>query len=234
MSERFGLVVVAAGNSRRMGQAVRKPYLRIGGKPLLIHTLQAFQGVAGLIRKVLVIHPEEVERTRALLQEYDLEEYAVIVGGEERQKSVAAGLSLLKGGVDYVLIHDGARPFVSKEMITRIMWAVMEKRAVIPAFSIPDTIKRVDPEHKVAETIDRTTVKAAQTPQAFELILLEEAMRRADEAGELYTDEAALLERMGMDVYMVEGEKMNFKITTPEDLLFAEGLIGLWKKREFE
>lgn len=229
MSDRFGLVVVAAGNGLRMGQSTRKPYLPIGDKPLLVHTLFAFQKIGEISSRVLVVHPEEVERTREILREYQIEGYLLTTGGQLRQESVGAGIERLKGLVDYVLIHDGARPFVSEALIRRVMDAVVKRKAVIPALPVPDTIKRVNREGRILETIDRDHLRAAQTPQAFDLSLLEEVKRKADGLGIEFTDEAAMLEHWGIPVYTVEGDRLNFKITTPIDLMLAEGLIARWE-----
>ncbi|MBE3553622.1 MAG: 2-C-methyl-D-erythritol 4-phosphate cytidylyltransferase [Thermicanus sp.] len=226
-----GLVVVAAGNSRRMGERVRKPYLPLGSHPLLIHTLQAFQKTQELTKKVLVVHPEEWERTEKLLMKYGINDYELIVGGELRQESVQRGLSLLGNGVEYVLIHDGARPFVSPSLLRRILNEVWLRGAVIPVIPVLDTVKKVDAEGKVIHSVGREFLRAAQTPQAFSLPLLKEVMEKATKMGEIYTDEASMMESVGVPVYTVEGEKTNFKITTPEDLLIAEAwVIGRWGK----
>ncbi|WP_052330172.1 2-C-methyl-D-erythritol 4-phosphate cytidylyltransferase [Thermicanus aegyptius] len=222
---RTGLVVVAAGNSRRMGEGIRKPYLPLGPHPLLIHTLRAFQETQELTKKVLVIHPEERERTEKLLLKYGIDDYELAVGGELRQESVQRGLSLLGDGVEYVLIHDGARPFVSPSLLRRILNQVWLRGAVIPVIPVLDTVKKVDAEGRVIHSVDRELLRAAQTPQAFSLPLLKEVMEKVAKTGEIYTDEASMMESMGIPVYTVEGEKINFKITTPEDLLVAEAWV---------
>ncbi len=222
---RVGLVIVAAGNGTRMGKPVRKPYLQIGDLPILILTLQQFRGIPDINETVLVVHNDEVVRTEQLLLEYGLTYVHVRPGGQERQDSVQIGINALSDDIDHVLIHDGARPFISKVLIHKIIYAVKHKEAVIPAIPVKDTIKVVQVSGVISNTPDRKGLWAAQTPQAFSLALFRRALDEAQQKGIRGTDDASVLEILGYDVHVVEGEGTNIKITTPEDLLYGEVIL---------
>ncbi len=221
----IGLVIVAAGNGSRMGGTVRKPYLELGGTPILIKTIQQFIHVPDIIESVLVVHSEEIERTSQLLQKYSIRNITVVVGGKERQDSVIAGVHALSSTIDTVLIHDGARPFVSKKLIDTIIQEVQQRKAVIPAIPVKDTIKIVQDNGVIERTPDRKGLWAAQTPQAFSRSYLLRAFAEADTKGITATDDASILEALGYEVYVTTGESTNIKITTQEDLVFGEAIV---------
>jgi len=227
-----GLVVVAAGNGTRMGSPIRKPYLYIGEMPILILTLQKFLSISSITEMVLVVHPTEIERTHRLLEEYKMTKIRLAIGGEERQDSVVAGVAALSDHVEYVLIHDGARPFVSPSLIERILIEVKQKGAVIPAVPVKDTIKVVNELGEISYTPDRRSLWAAQTPQAFSLSILRTALQQAREKGMRGTDDASILEMLGYPVYITKGEWTNMKITTPEDLLLGEAILRMMEGKD--
>jgi len=227
-----GLVVVAAGNGTRMGSSVRKPYLYIGDMPILILTLNKFLSISSITEIVLVVHPTEIERTHRLLEEYKMTKIRLAIGGEERQDSVVAGVAALSDHVEYVLIHDGARPFVSPSLIERILNEVKQKGAVIPAVPVKDTIKVVNELGEISYTPDRRSLWAAQTPQAFSLSILRTALQQAREKGMRGTDDASILEMLGYPVYITKGEWTNMKITTPEDLLLGEAILRMMEGKD--
>lgn len=220
-----GLVIVAAGNGTRMGGSVRKPYLEIGGTPIVIKTLQQFLQVPEIIEVVLVVHSEESERTKQLLQDYHMHHIRIVSGGVERQHSVINGVRALSTAIESVLIHDAARPFVSVELIHTIIQEVQQRKAVIPAIPVKDTIKMVRETGVIAHTPNRKGLWAAQTPQAFSLALLLHAFTEAEAKGIEGTDDASILEALGHEVYVAMGERTNIKITTPEDILFGEAIV---------
>lgn len=219
-----GAVVVAAGNGTRMNNSLRKPYIELKGTPILQHTLQKFLVVDEIQEIVLVVHEEEMERTHSLLRLLGTNKIRLQIGGKERHHSVLAGLSNLSDQVTHVLIHDGARPFVSKELIQRLIAEVRHKDAVIPAIPVKDTIKVVQ-NGRITNTPDRQGLWAAQTPQAFSLALLQEAYRKLEVESLRVTDDASILEQAGYTVYTIEGEGTNIKITSPEDLLYGEAIL---------
>lgn len=221
----IGVVIVAAGNGTRMGGTVRKLYLKISGVPILVRTIQQFIDIGNVAEIVLVVHSDEAERTKQLLQENGMDQIKVVFGGVERQDSVYAGVQALSDAIDTVLIHDGARPFVRASLIRTLIEESEHKQAIIPAIPVKDTIKVVQQDKVITSTPDRRGLWAAQTPQAFSLALIRSALQEALARGWRGTDDASLLEAIGHPVHVIEGETTNIKITTPEDLLFGEALV---------
>lgn len=251
-----GAVVVAAGRGSRMGTRESKQYLQLGGKPVIIHTLEVFQAMQEIDTVVLVAGAEDAERCRRWCGEYGLHKVRQIVaGGADRQQSVYNGLRALSdmwgttgdgaGGSDaamigpsadcagsisgtgrpdsgIVLIHDGVRPFVQPEHILHAIAAASHTGAAVLAVPVTDTIKQVDGDGFIESTPDRRSLWAIQTPQAFRLSEVLEAHRAAAEAGFAGTDDSMLVERLGKPVQVVEGSYSNRKLTTPEDLVWAQ------------
>lgn len=217
-----GLIIVAAGNGTRMGTSIRKPYLQIGETPILILTIRQFYSIPQIKEIVLVVHQDEIANTEQLLFAHQLSNIHVVAGGAERQSSVQIGVHCLSKEVEYVLIHDGARPFVSRALIEQLIQETQQKKAVIPAVPVKDTIKVVKDSGIISATPDRKGLWAAQTPQAFSLTLFKEAMQYAEKKAFNGTDDASLVEYMNAAVHIIPGEETNIKITTPDDLLFAE------------
>lgn len=221
MSNSVGVVIVAAGRGTRMGTVESKQYLLLQGKPIIVHTLEVFQQHELISEIVLVTGAEDVARCREWIQQYKLDKVtAVVSGGSERQHSVHKGL--LKLGTTWVMVHDGVRPFVHPREIEACYERAKQMGASVLAVPVKDTIKQVDSEGKVLSTPDRRSLWAIQTPQTFRLSDLLEAYEAADREGFLGTDDSSLAERAGIAVSVVEGSYRNIKITTPEDLDFAE------------
>jgi 2-C-methyl-D-erythritol 4-phosphate cytidylyltransferase len=226
MSATTAALIVAAGKGSRMGTAVSKQYLPIGGKPVLIHTLQRFQAVDEIDNIVLVVGPGEVEYCRGLIADYGIYKVrSVVAGGAERQHSVRLGLDALPEGTSWVLVHDGVRPLVTVQHIQQCIQEVQQKAAVVSAVPVKDTIKQVDASGRITAGLDRNSLWAMHTPQAFRLELLLKAHEQAEQDRYLGTDEAALVERIGHAVHVVRGDYRNIKITTPEDLQVAERFL---------
>ena len=216
-----GAVIVAAGGSSRMG-AADKLFADLGGRPLLARALQPFQDSPLVHRIVLVLSAANLERGRALAGECGIDKLtAACEGGPRRQDSVRLGLDAL-GPCDWVLVHDGARPLVTTELIERGLAAARETRAAVPVVPIADTVKQTGPEGTVEQTLDRSRLWAAQTPQVFRYDLLLRAHR---EVTAEVTDDAAMLETLGLAVKLYEGSPTNIKVTTPADLRLAEALL---------
>ncbi len=224
---KYTAVVLAAGKGSRMNSKVHKQYLMLAGKPVLAYSLEAFErsAVDGII---LVTGENEESYCRTeIVERYGLKKVTEIVaGGRERYHSVFEGLKAAAGS-DYVLIHDGARPFVTEEMIQKTMQAVREKSACIVGMPVKDTIKISDCENHVLDTPRREYVWTIQTPQAFSYGLIyhayEQILKRPDCQ---ITDDAMAVEQIcKVPVHLIEGSYQNIKITTPEDMLVAEALL---------
>lgn len=213
-------IIIAAGEGKRFGSA--KQFALLKGKSVLDWTLETFESHVKVSEIILVVKED-------WLKEKYMSRYkklsAVVRGGERRQDSVIAGFDQVKSGkTDIVLVHDGVRPLVSKDLITRIIEAAEREGAVIPVLPLEDTVKRVE-AGQVIKTVDRTTLFRVQTPQGFYYSTLERALKKAKEDNFYGTDEASLVERTGEKVYIVEGDTLNIKITSPEDMHIAEALL---------
>lgn len=226
--ERWGVVIVAAGRGKRMGTEESKQYLQLGGKPIIVHTLESFQAMAFIDEIVLVVGADDIARCHLWCQQYSISKVkAIIEGGAERQHSVHAGLKQI--ATQWVMVHDGVRPFVSEQAVMRCCHSAERHHAAVLAVPVKDTIKQVNREGVITATPDRQSLWAIQTPQAFRHDVVLEAHEAAERAGMLGTDDSSVVEWNGASVVVAEGEYTNIKITTPEDLPWAELLL---KQRE--
>jgi 2-C-methyl-D-erythritol 4-phosphate cytidylyltransferase len=218
---RVWAVVVAAGEGRRFGGP--KQFAALRGRPVLDWSLAAFESSPHVDAVVLVLaRPGEGGKYAARYAKIG----AVVRGGERRQDSVACGVAALKGqDDDIVLVHDGARPLVTQELIERVIDAARETGAAVPAVPLEDTVKEAE-KGRVVRTLERSRLFRAQTPQGFALGLLQRALAQARVEGADVTDEAALVERLGLPVALVPGDPRNIKITSPLDLTMAEAFLG--------
>ena len=220
---RAGLVVPAAGRGTRMGGA-RKPWLELRGVPVLLRTLLPFLARAEIVSVVVVLSAGDHARPPAWLATLD-PRVRLVRGGAERGDSVRAGLASLPADLDVIVVHDAARPLVSAAVIGRVLDAAAAGRSVFAALPPSDTIQEVDESGCIIATPERQRLRAAQTPQAFPAAVLREAYRRAAAEQVHATDDAALVARTGVPVYVVEGTLENLKLTTPLDLRIAEALL---------
>jgi 2-C-methyl-D-erythritol 4-phosphate cytidylyltransferase len=218
-----GVVVVAAGKGSRMGTAVSKQHLPLSGKPILVHTLEAFESMELVESVVLVIGAGDEARCGEYVRQYGLKKVsAILTGGAERQASVYQGLQALDPGIEWVLVHDGVRPFITEREAVLCLEAAQVHGAAVLAAPVKDTVKFVEPGGRIESTPDRSRLWAIQTPQAFRVAELLAAHELAVQEGFAGTDDAMLVEHAGQPVYVVEGSYANVKITTPEDLEWAE------------
>ncbi|BBH23972.1 2-C-methyl-D-erythritol 4-phosphate cytidylyltransferase [Paenibacillus baekrokdamisoli] len=221
----WGVVVVAAGRGMRMGTKESKQYLLLQDKPILVHTLELFEGMEEVSEIILVVGEQDVARCEAFVREYDLIKVkAVLAGGSERQHSVRIGLQSL--GTEWVMVHDGVRPLVTQSAVRSCMSMAENVEAAVLAVPVKDTIKQVNEAGVIVATPDRRSLWAIQTPQAFRRSLLIRAHEQAALEGFLGTDDAMVVERLGIPVSVTEGEYTNIKITTPEDLPWAAFLLA--------
>lgn len=220
----YEVIIPAAGQGKRMGVGKNKLLLELNDVPVLIHTLRVFEKDNECDGIILAISPQDEESFKQLLSQYDIRKVSAIVyGGKERQYSVYNGLKAAStDGI--IMVHDGARPFIETSYIHELIKAATVHGAAVVAVPVKDTIKRVQ-ENEVVETVDRSSLWAIQTPQAFRISILKEAHNRAMEADFLGTDEASLVERIQHPVKIVEGNYDNIKLTTKEDLFFADAIL---------
>jgi 2-C-methyl-D-erythritol 4-phosphate cytidylyltransferase len=227
-------IIVAAGSGTRFGSKTPKQFLEILGKPLLIHTLECFESCSSVDEIILVISDEETANFSKIIEKYELKKLAKLVsGGNTRSESVLNGLN----AVDYnnckiVAVHDGARPLVSVNEITATIKKAEETGAACLVAGVTDTIKEVA-NGKIIKTIDRNTLRRALTPQCFRYEILKRAFAE-NEIGENATDECFLVEKLGIEIAIVEGSAQNIKITRPEDLVFAENLLKHFKDQNLK
>ena len=227
-------IVVAAGQGVRLNTAVPKQFLPLAGKPVLVHTLAKFQACDAVSEIVLVAQAGYTDYCRTeIAEKYGINKItAVTLGGPRRQDSVLAGLGRCAAHTDVVLIHDAARPFVTTaEIESVITGAAASNGACTLGVPAKDTIKLCDDTQTVTETLDRAKLWHIQTPQGFSAALLRDAYARADEQGLTVTDDCAIIEQAGHAVHVVCGSYFNIKITTAEDLVFAEAIIHARNER---
>lgn len=219
-------IIPAGGIGRRMGLPLPKQFYELDGVPLLIHTLKAFERAAA-IDLVIIVVPDDFRQTVSqTIVEFGLRKIGkVVAGGRFRQDSVGAGLQVLPDEVEIVAVHDGVRPFVEAATIDSVIAAAEEHGAAMVAVPTRDTLKKVD-NGFVSRTVDRENIWQAQTPQAARKHLLLRAFEHAAQTGFVGTDEASLLENIGVPVHVVPGSERNLKITRPDDLSLAEALAG--------
>ena len=213
----------AAGAGRRMG-GVRKALLELDGQPILLRAIRPFLETPGVESVVVALPPDQAAHPPAWLTGAD-PRVRVVAGGATRGDSVAAAVAALPPGVEVVLVHDGARPLVTRGLVERCLRAAAAGRVVVAGVPAVDTLKEVDASGRVVRTPPRGRYWHAQTPQAFPRPLLERAYKRARENGVEGTDDASLVELLGGEVEMVEGSPRNLKVTRPEDLILAERLL---------
>lgn len=215
------IIIVAGGKGLRMGGEIPKQFLPIGGKPVLMRTMEAFHLYDNTIHIVLVLPVSQQAYWRELCEEYHFElSHEVADGGETRFHSVMNGLALVEGE-GLVGVHDGVRPFVSQEVIARCYAEAETKKAVIPVIGVVETVRRLEGTDSV--TVPRDRYQLVQTPQVFDVALLQRAYRQT--YTEMFTDDASVVEALGEKVFLVEGNRENIKLTTPFDLKLAEMLI---------
>ena len=222
---RTAVLVPAAGRGERLGPGAPKALRLLGGVPMLVHAVRAL-AASRAVDIVVVAAPEgDVDEVSAILaDQVDSAEVIIVSGGDTRQGSVARALIALPDEVDVVLVHDAARPLVPAELVSAVVAAVRSGHvAVVPGLAVVDTIKSVDEADDVSGTIDRSILRAVQTPQGFTRTVLQQAHALADDDA---TDDAGLVERLGMPVHVIPGHEEAFKVTRPFDILVAEAVLA--------
>lgn len=217
------IIIVAGGKGLRMGSGIPKQFLPIGGKPVLMRTLERFREYSKDIQIILVLPEAQQAYWHQLCQEYHFDvEYTLANGGQTRFHSVQNGLAKVPDdAIGVVGVHDGVRPFPSIEVIRNCYTTAREKKAVIPVIPVVETVRHLEGEQ--SKTVPRDAYRLVQTPQTFDIQLLKAANRQPYNDG--FTDDASVVEAFGYNITLVEGNRENIKITTPYDLKIAEVLI---------
>jgi 2-C-methyl-D-erythritol 4-phosphate cytidylyltransferase/2-C-methyl-D-erythritol 2,4-cyclodiphosphate synthase len=217
-------IIVAAGGGKRMGGDLPKQFLPLAGRPLLDRSLSAFTGSPRIDGIVLALPPSLSNEVKESYRQV-AKVVAVVDGGADRQDSVRNALAAVPEKAEIILVHDAVRPFVSQDLLDRCVELAQEHGAVVPVVPVRDTVKQWDGAEKTLSTRDRSKLMLAQTPQGFRAGILRDAYGRAGEEGRKGTDDASLVEEAGYPVIPLPGEEANVKITIPEDLRIAEGLL---------
>ncbi len=227
MIDGLGVILAGGGVGRRFGGQTYKQFVELGGRPIYHWSLETFLSMP-LVQEVVAVVPEGHEEsfTAGTAHISNSGKMVVVPGGRTRQMSVENGLRALSSDLQWVAVHDAARPLVTPELVESTFLMALEAGAAVPSVPIPDTVKEVDDSSLVVRTLDRTRLRLAQTPQICRRKELEQAMAWAKEKGIEATDEASLLEAFGISVAIVEGSRFNLKVTTQEDLAIAQGIVA--------
>ncbi len=219
-------IITAGGKGTRISGDIPKPLIEISGKPIIAYSLESFN-VCDLVDEIIIVSKEDdIVRFSNIVEEYGFDKVSkIVVGGQERQDSVYNGLLELDEQTNIVLIHDGARPLVSIDVIENAILKCVDEKAVVTGVKVVDTIKITNKESIITDTPNRENLWIAQTPQVFDYKLITKAYQNAMEEGFYSTDDAGLVERLGHRIRMIEGDYQNIKVTTDEDLLMVEGLV---------
>ncbi len=218
-----GAVIAAGGMAQRM-QGVNKQILKIDGVPVLVRSIRALAAIPEIREMVVVARPELFEQLEGWKQEYHLPDFCLTAGGDTRQQSVLNGVGCLSEQVEYVVIHDGARPFADRQLIDRCLQSAVEHQAATAAVPVKDTIKQAADDGSIAATPDRSRLYLTQTPQIFHAQLYRRAAEQAQAEGLDFTDDCQLMEHLGHRVWLAQGDYRNIKITTPEDIVIAQAI----------
>ncbi|MFI3252892.1 MAG: 2-C-methyl-D-erythritol 4-phosphate cytidylyltransferase [Eubacteriales bacterium] len=218
------VIVPAAGNASRM-EGIDKILVEIGGKPILAHTLEALNQ-CDLVHEIIIVTREDlIVDLGKLCKEFEIDKASkILVGGKTRRDSVLIGVGEVRENANIIGIHDGARPFLSQNVLKAVLLAGERSGAAAPAIPVTDTIKLAK-DGLVEKTLDRDRLFAVQTPQVFESSLIQAALAKAVEENVPLTDDCSAVERLGMKVTLTEGDRRNIKITTPLDLTIAKSLL---------
>lgn len=218
-------VILAAGLGKRMQAGHNKQFIEICGQSVLTHTLTVFAQIPEIAKIVLVVRAGEEDTCQNMIPEIAENKTVLAIGGKERQDSVHNGIRAITWECEYILIHDGARPLVTEEVIRRTLLAAQNSGAAICAVPVKDTIKQADSDGNVLATIPRESLWAVQTPQVFRADLIRRAYENAYVHNHYGTDDSSLVEYLGEKIKIVTGDYENIKITTPEDIPTAEQIL---------
>jgi 2-C-methyl-D-erythritol 4-phosphate cytidylyltransferase len=220
---RVGVIIVAGGSGKRMGGSLPKQFSLIGGEPILARTINAFRKALPASRIVVVLPAEYIEFWKNLSARFEVAKHSLVEGGDERFHSVKNGIEALSDAVDLIAVQDGVRPFATKELILRAVACAAENGSAIPVLKAVDSYRAVEGDE--SHIIDRTPLRIVQTPQIFAAPIIRAAYDTLFRSE--FTDDASVVEYSGESVALCEGDPLNIKITTPNDLLLANAIIAI-------
>lgn len=222
---KLGVVIPAAGRGKRMKAEMNKQFLTLVNRPVLAHTIEIFCNHPQVNQIIVVSRKEEMEYCqKKIIDKFGFNNVKLVAGGKTRRQSVYAGLLAFPLAIDYVIIHDGARPLISNKLLNRVIAALNDYSALTTGFRVKNTIKIEDSNKMVAKTLNRDKLVAIQTPQAFSYDLIVRAHRQIEEDEKVF-DDASLVEKLGKKVKIIKGSAENIKITTPVDLSYAKLIL---------
>lgn len=218
------VIIVAGGLGSRMKSDTPKQFLEIAGKPILMHTIEAFHKYSDNIKIILVLPQDRWDDWENLKDQYNfLIHHSLVVGGSTRTDSVRNGLALVDNS-ETVAIHDGVRPLITPDVISHAFQTATKHSTAIVCVALKDSLRKLDTEER-SEAVDRKEFRIVQTPQVFRAELIKKAYQKIMASNQKFTDDASVAEFCGYSIYLVEGEHSNIKITTPEDLIIAESIL---------
>ncbi len=226
----IGVVIPAAGQGKRMKSNFKKQFIQLLGRPVLTHTLSVFINNTKIDQIIVVVNVDDIEYCKNnIINKFSDSRIKIVAGGKIRRESVFAGLKAFSPVIDYVIIHDGARPLLTQDLLNKVIKSLTIHTAIAVGTGLKDTVKRIDKHKIVRDTPERSSLMAIQTPQAFLYDIIMEAHRNVPEEQPV-TDDASLLEYIDKKVKIVEGSYENIKITTPLDLIIAENILRQRKR----
>ncbi|WP_010422532.1 2-C-methyl-D-erythritol 4-phosphate cytidylyltransferase [Anaerophaga thermohalophila] len=224
MSLKKSVIIVAGGRGLRMGKDIPKQFIAIGGRPILMHTIESFTRRYPDIRVVVVLPDDQFDYWKALCRDYNFTiEYQLAAGGETRYHSVKNGLKHI-GNADLVAVHDGVRPFASRETIERCFRAALGNGAAIPVMEVVESLREIDEDGAKSRRVIRSNYRTVQTPQVFRTAIIRNAYELP--FSNEFTDDASVVEAAGYNITLVDGNPENIKITSPFDLIIAEAVLS--------
>lgn len=223
---KYGIIIVAGGSGRRMGGTLPKQFMLLGGEPVVARTINRFAEALPSADIVVVLPEEHIPLWHNLSARFDIAPHRTVAGGKERFISVKCGVEALGEEVEYIAVHDGVRPLLSKRLIIATLLDAEKHGATIPVVEVADSYRMVDDEGEegASHIVERSRLRIVQTPQIFRADLLRRAYQQPYNA--TFTDDASVVESLGERVWLVEGERTNIKLTTPSDMSFAEWYIA--------
>lgn len=231
LEQSIGIVIVAGGSGKRCGGAIPKQFRFLGMEPVLAHTINAFREAVPMAEIVVVLPEEHIDFWKDLSARFNVAKHDVVAGGSERFYSVRNGIEALTRDPELIAVHDGVRPLVTEQLIERVALEAVRSGAAVPVVNVVDSLRMVG-EDGTSEIVDRSALRCVQTPQIFRADCLRRAYKA--EFSEEFTDDASVVERSGVKISLIEGERSNLKITTPDDFVVASAILAAREEPEEE